>query len=75
MTGEPQPGVSRPRAGSGPMHASFSLGRWAGVVLEGGRLVGLLSMTDVSRLIELRSGSGSGRSDAPTLAGAAPLRQ
>jgi hypothetical protein len=32
-------------------------------------------MTDVSRLIELRSGSGSGRSDAPTLAGAAPLRQ
>ena len=30
------------------------------LVLEGERLVGLLSMTDVSRLIELRTGPGSG---------------
>ena len=45
------------------------------LVLEEDRLVGLLSMTDVSRLIELRTGSGSGRSDAAPLGGAAPLRQ
>jgi len=45
------------------------------LVLEGDHLVGLLSMTDVSRLIELRTQSGSGRSDAATLGGASPLRQ
>ena len=36
------------------------------LVLEGERLVGLLSMTDVSRLIELRAGSGPGRPAQPT---------
>lgn len=40
------------------------------LVLEGERLIGLLSMTDVSRLIELRTGPGSDRPDAT---GAAPL--
>ncbi|MFN8111763.1 MAG: site-2 protease family protein [Solirubrobacterales bacterium] len=48
------------------------------LVLEGERLVGLLSMTDVSRLIELRTGSGSGRPGAtgkPAVGSAAPLRQ
>jgi Zn-dependent protease len=45
------------------------------LVLEGDRLVGLLSMTDVSRLIELRTQSGAGRPGTPTLGGAAPLRQ
>lgn len=45
------------------------------LVLADGRLVGLLSMTDVSRLIELRTNSGAGRSDAPILGGSSPLRQ
>ena len=48
------------------------------LVLDGDRLAGLLSMTDVSRLIELRTGSSSGRPGAsrrPSLGDAAPLRQ
>jgi Zn-dependent protease len=48
------------------------------LVLEGEQLVGLLSMTDVSRLIELRTGPGSGLPGAAgksALGSAAPLRQ
>ncbi|MEZ5156640.1 MAG: site-2 protease family protein [Solirubrobacterales bacterium] len=45
------------------------------LVLDGDRLVGLLSMTDVSRLIELRSGTDSGRPGAAAIGGAAPLRR
>ena len=45
------------------------------LVLEGERLVGLLSMTDVSRLIELRAGSGPGRPGSANLGTASPLRQ
>ncbi|MCL4287522.1 MAG: site-2 protease family protein [Thermoleophilia bacterium] len=45
------------------------------LVLEGDRLVGLLSMTDVSRLIELRTGAEAGGSDRAQLGSASPLRQ
>ncbi len=44
------------------------------LVLEGDRLVGLLSMTDVSRLIELRTHTGSGRPGATPFGTASPLR-
>jgi Zn-dependent protease len=45
------------------------------LVLDGDRLVGLLSMTDVSRLIELRSGAGMAPPGQPAVGGASPVRQ
>ncbi len=45
------------------------------LVLEGDRLVGLLSMTDVSRLIELRTHTGAGRPGSPSLGTPSPLHQ
>ena len=45
------------------------------LVLDGDDLVGLLSMTDVSRLIELRTHTGSSRPGAPPIGSTSPLRQ